>query len=65
MMSAQSSDEGRSTFECVDVKFEYINGEIADNGCARFHFDKISCSQGVPCPSYNANKAITFVVRTK
>ncbi|XP_067943415.1 uncharacterized protein [Watersipora subatra] len=55
--------QGRSTFECVDAEPEYIDEENKND--ARFHFNTVSCSQGVPCPPYRANKAITCVVCTQ
>ncbi|XP_067941945.1 putative cuticle collagen 145 [Watersipora subatra] len=59
IMSANYVDNGKTTFECVDANPEYIDGESANDNGALFHFNKASCSQGVPCPPYNANKAIT------
>ena len=64
-MSIWSNAPGRSSFECVDAEPEYIDGESAANYGARLHFNIVSCSQGVPCPPYNANKAVTCVVCTK
>ena len=64
-MSEWYNYNGRTTFECVDAEPEYIEGESANDNGALFFFNKASCSQGVPCPPYDANKAITCVVCTK
>ncbi|XP_067944987.1 collagen alpha-2(IX) chain-like [Watersipora subatra] len=65
LMSELYTHNHQTTFECVDGQPEYIDGESANeaNG-ADFHFTRAVCDEGVPCPPYNSNMAITCVIFT-
>ncbi|XP_067943386.1 uncharacterized protein [Watersipora subatra] len=64
LMSGFSEDNGKTTFECVDAQPEYRHGEGADNDGSGMFFNRVICQQGVPCPPYKSNNAITCVVCT-
>ena len=64
-MSGYLNHKGRTTFECVDVNPEFIDGESANIDGALFYVNRALCNKGVSCPPYNSNKAITCVVCTK
>ena len=53
-----------AVYECVDENPESIPGGSANNDGALFYFTVSTCN-GLPCPPYVENKAITCVVCTK
>ena len=53
-----------SVYECVDENPESIPGSSANTNGALFHFTLSTCN-GLPCPPYVNNRAITCVVCTK
>ena len=64
-MAERSDNMHKSTFECVDKDPDYIPGEAADHDEALFYFTRAVCDQGLLCPPYIDNKAITCVVCTQ
>ena len=51
-------------YECVDENPESISGSSANDNDAFFYFT-VSICNGLPCPPYDKNRAITCVVCTK
>uniref|UniRef100_A0A1X7TC22 Uncharacterized protein n=1 Tax=Amphimedon queenslandica TaxID=400682 RepID=A0A1X7TC22_AMPQE len=56
--------KNNKVYECVDENSESIDGSGADTGGALFYFTVSTCN-GLPCPPYVNNRAITCVVCTK
>jgi hypothetical protein len=54
----------RSTFECVDRGQESIPGSHANVNGALFYHVEATCSSGLQCPPYNAQKELTCAVCT-
>ena len=58
----------RSTFECVDVHMETVDGQSANTGGALFYHVKADCDgtgTTAHCPQYDADKQLTCVVCSK
>ena len=64
-MAEKQDHKSQSTHECVDEMPEYVEDEAADKDGGILFFVQAICNQGLDCPSYDANKAITCVVCSK
>ena len=64
LMTNHYSYKNNAVYECVDENPESIDGSGAGNDGALFHFTRSTCN-GLPCPPYVNNRAITCVVCTK
>ena len=63
-MTAHYGHKKNAVFECVDENPESIPGSSANNYGALLYFTVSTCN-GLPCPPYVNNRAITCVVCTK
>ena len=59
---SHSSQQGRTTFECVDIDAESVTGE-GTNGVSFYHVEP-RCGP-LPCPPYEEQKKMTCVVCTR
>ena len=64
LMTGHYDYKKNTVFECVDENPESIPGSSANTNGALFHFIRSTCN-GLPCPPYVNNRAITCVVCTK
>ena len=64
LTSERASHPGRSVFNCVDVDPDVIGGTQADTNGALFYYVLSSCN-GLTCPPYEADRALSCVVCTK
>ena len=64
LMAERHSHGSNKVYECVDENPESIDGSGAYTGGALFYFTRSTCN-GLPCPPYVNNRAITCVVCTK
>ena len=60
----QVLSKNNKVYECVDENPESIDGSEANGNGALFYFTATTCN-GLPCPPYVNNRAITCVVCTK
>ena len=61
-MTEHHSHKHSSTFECIDDKPEYIEGQAGNSEGALFYFIRPDCGTGVPCPPYDSSRELTCVV---
>ena len=64
LMTTHYGHKKNTVYECVDENPESIPGSSANTNGALFHFIRSTCN-GLPCPPYVNNRAITCVVCTK
>ena len=64
LMAERYSNEGRSTFECMDSSPESVPGSAGDGDGALFYHTETTCT-GLPCPPYVAGREVTCAVCTK
>ena len=64
LMTDYYKHKKNSVYECVDENSESIPGSFADTNGALLYFTVSTCN-GLPCPPYVNNRAITCVVCTK
>uniref|UniRef100_A0A1X7V5F8 Short-chain collagen C4-like n=1 Tax=Amphimedon queenslandica TaxID=400682 RepID=A0A1X7V5F8_AMPQE len=64
LMTERHIHKNNKAYECVDENPESIDGSEGDTNGALFHFTRSTCN-GLPCPPYVNNRAITCVVCTK
>ena len=64
LMTQRRSHASNKVYECVDENPESIDGSGANTDGALFFFISTTCN-GLPCPPYVNNRAITCVVCTK
>ena len=64
LMASYYNHKHNKVYECVDEYPESINGSGADSNVALIYFVRSTCN-GLPCPPYVNNIAITCVVCTK
>ncbi|XP_019860029.1 PREDICTED: short-chain collagen C4-like [Amphimedon queenslandica] len=64
LMAERHNHASNKVYECVDENPESIDGSEADTNGALLHFTRSTCN-GLPCPPYVNNRAITCVVCTK
>ena len=64
LMAEKYIHERNAVYECVDEYPESIDGSGANTDGALFYFTVSTCN-GLPCPPYVNNRAITCVVCTK
>ena len=55
----------QSSFTCIDVNADTIDGLSGDTAGTHFTYVLPSCSSGLPCPQYVANRVLTCAVCTK
>ena len=64
LMANHHNYKSNKVYECVDENPESIDGSGADDDGSLFYFTVSTCN-GLPCPPYVNNRAITCVVCTK
>ena len=64
LMAEWHNHASNRVYECVDENPESIDGSGANDNDAVFYFTASTCN-GLPCPPYVNNRAITCVVCTK
>ncbi|XP_019850451.1 PREDICTED: short-chain collagen C4-like isoform X1 [Amphimedon queenslandica] len=64
LMTQVDGSKNSKVYECVDENPESIDGSKADTDGALFYFTASTCN-GLPCPPYVNDRAITCVVCTK
>ncbi|XP_011408471.1 PREDICTED: uncharacterized protein LOC100636306 [Amphimedon queenslandica] len=64
LMAEHYNHRNNKVYECVDENPESIDGSEASTDGALFYFTMSTCN-GLPCPPYVNNRAITCVVCTK
>ena len=64
LMTNHYNYKNNAVYECVDENPESIDGSEANTNGALFYFTVSTCN-GLPCPPYVNNRAITCVVCTK
>ena len=57
-------NEGKATYECVDMNAESVPGSQADHSAGTLYHVEGAC-HGLPCPPYDAQKELTCAVCTK
>ena len=64
LMAGYHDHPSNKAYECVDENPESIDGGESDTNGALIYFTRSTCN-GLPCPPYVNNRAITCVVCTK
>ena len=55
----------QSSYTCVDISPDTIAGEARDTSGTHFTYVIAACNDGIPCPEYEANRALSCAVCTK
>ena len=55
----------QSSYTCVDVTPDTVPGEARNTAGTHFTYVIASCADGIPCPQYEANRALSCAVCTK
>ena len=55
----------QSSYTCIDIAPDLVPGEARDTAGTHFTYVIVSCSNGIPCPQYQANRVISCAVCTK
>ena len=65
MAEREHHNHHRSSFDCIDVNPDVINGGAGSTDGALFHYVVASCNRGLQCPPYQANRVVSCAVCTK
>ena len=55
----------QSSYTCVDITPDTVPGEDRDTGGTHFTYVIAECNDGIPCPQYVANQALSCTVCSK
>ena len=55
----------QSSYTCVDVTPDTVPGEARNTAGTHFTYVIAACDDGIPCPQYEANRALSCAVCTK
>ena len=65
MTEREDARHSRSSFDCVDVNPDIINGGAGSTDGALFQYVIATCNDGLQCPPYQANQVVSCAVCTK
>ena len=65
MTEREHQNHHRSSFDCVDVNPDVVPGGGPNTNGALFQHVVASCSRGLQCPPYQANRVVSCAVCTK